>query len=163
MLVLVDLYNGTEREYEEFIARENAKKPPRAPFDDLKESSLPVAPKFMGAKPGEAQHLLPGYYGQMRLVFNKLPNIFLIPSDAIDRSVGTPSIFLVKDGKASRAEIEVDFDDQKLANVKIVERTATGEVKRALNGKEEIVYSNLNEVSEGEPLNTIPVDWMPRD
>jgi len=163
MLVLVDLYNGTEREYEEFIARENAKKPPRAPFDDLKENSLPVAPKFMGTKPGEAPHLLPGYYGQMRLVFNKLPNIFLIPSDAIDRSGGTPSIFLVKDGKARRAEIEVDVDDQKLAKVKIVERTATGEVKRTLTGKEEIVYSNLNEISEGEPLNTIPVDWMPRD
>jgi multidrug efflux pump subunit AcrA (membrane-fusion protein) len=163
MLVLVDLYNGTEKEYEEFLARENAKKPPRAPFDDLKEDSLPVAPKIMGTKPGEAPHLLPGYYGQMRLVFNKLPNIFLIPSDAIDRSGGTPSIFLVKDGKARRAEIEVDVDDQKLAKVKIVERTATGEVKRALSGKEEIVYSNLNEISEGEPLNTIPVDWMPRD
>src|SRR5260370_7707113 len=108
MLVLVDLYNGTEREYEEFIARENAKKPPRAPFDDLKESSLPVAPKFMGTKPGEAPHLLPGYYGQMRLVFNKLPTIFLIPSDAIDRSGGNPSIFPAKDGKARPTDIHVD-------------------------------------------------------
>jgi multidrug efflux pump subunit AcrA (membrane-fusion protein) len=163
MLVLVDLYNGTEKEYEEFMDREKGKKPPREPFDDLKENSLPIAPKLMGANAGEAPHLLPGMYGQMRLVFNKLPNVFLIPSDAIDRSGGTPSIFLVKDGKAHRAEVEVDVDDQKLARVKIVERTATGEVKRALTGKEEIIYSNLNEVTEDEPVNTIPIDWLPRD
>ncbi len=163
MLVLVDLYNGTQKEYEEFIAREKAKKPPQEPFDDLKENSLPIAPKSMDAKPEESPHLLPGYYGQMRLIFNQLPNIFLIPSDAIDRSGGTPSIFLVKDGKVHRAVVEVDVDDQKLAKVKIVERTAKGEVKRALTGKEEIIYSNLNELTEGEPVKTIPVDWMPRD
>jgi hypothetical protein len=117
----------------------------------------------MGTKAGEAPHLLPGYYGQMRLVFNQLPNIFLIPSDAIDRSGGTPSIFLVKDGKVHREEVEVDVDDQKLAKVKLLERTAKGVVKRGLTGKEEIIYSNLNELTEGEPVNTIPIDWMPRD
>jgi multidrug efflux pump subunit AcrA (membrane-fusion protein) len=163
MLVLVDLYNGTEKEYEEFIAREKAKKPPCEPFDDLRENSLPIAPKFMGTKPGEAPHLLPGMYGQMRLVFNKLPNIFLIPSDAIDRSGGSPGIFLVQEGKVHRAEVEVDVDDQKLARVKIVERTATGEMRRALTGNEEIIYSNLNELTEGESVNTIPIDWTPRD
>jgi multidrug efflux pump subunit AcrA (membrane-fusion protein) len=163
MLVLVDLYNGTPEQYDDFLAREKAKKPPQEPFDDLKENSLPIAPKFMGTKAGEAPHLLPGYYGQMRLIFNELPNVFLIPSDAIDRSGGTPSIFLVKDGKAHRAAVEVDVDDQKLAKVKIVERTAKGEMKRSLTGKEEIIYSNLNEVTEGEPVNTIPIDWMPRD
>lgn len=163
MLVLVDLYNGTEKEFEEFMAREKAKKPPQEPFDDLRENSLPIAPKFMGTKEGEAPHLLPGMYGQMRLVFNKLPNVFLIPSDAIDRSGGSPSIFLVKDGKVVRAPVEIEVDDQKLARVKIIERTATGEIKRALTGKEEIIYSNLNEVSNGEPVNTIPIDWSPRD
>jgi multidrug efflux pump subunit AcrA (membrane-fusion protein) len=163
MLVLVDLYNGTEKEYDEFIAREKAKKPPREPFDDLRENSLPIAPKFMGTKPGESPHLLPGMYGQMRLVFNKLPNIFLIPSDAIDRSGGSPGIFLVKDGKVHRAEVEVEVDDQKLARVKIVERTPTGEVKRALTGNEEIIYSNLNELTDGESVNTIPIEWTPRD
>jgi membrane fusion protein (multidrug efflux system) len=163
MLVLVDLYNGTEKEYEDFIAKEQAKKPPQEPFDDLKENSLPIAPKFMGTQAGESPHLLPGYYGQMRLIFNKLPNIFLIPSDAIDRSGGTSSIFLVKDGKAHRVEVEEDVNDQKLAKVKIVERTATGKVRRALTGKEEIIYSNLNEITEGESVNTIPIDWTPGD
>jgi multidrug efflux pump subunit AcrA (membrane-fusion protein) len=161
MLVLVDLYNGTETEYEEFIAREKAKTSPRKPFDDLKEGPLPIPPKFMGANPAaEGHRLLPGMYGQMRLVFNKLPNIFLIPSDAIDRAGGSPSIFLVKDGKARRVQVEVEVDDQKLARVKIIERTATGEVKKVLTGKEEIIYSNLNEISDGEPVNTIPTDWI---
>ena len=163
MLVLVDLYNGTQKQYEDFIAREQAKKPPQEPFDDLKENSLPVAPKLMGAKPDESPHLLPGYYGQMRLIFNQLPNVFLIPSDAIDRSGGTPSVFLVKDGKVHRAEVEVDVDDQKLAKVRIIERKSTGQVRQALTGKEEIIYSNLNELTEGESVETIPIDWMPRD
>jgi multidrug efflux pump subunit AcrA (membrane-fusion protein) len=163
MLVLVDLYNGTQKEYEEFLAQEKAKKPPREPFDDLKENSLPVPPKFMGANAPEAHHLLPGMYGQMRLVFNKLPNVFLIPSAAIDRSGGTPSIFLIKNGKAHRVEVEVDVDDQKLARVRLIERTATGEVKRDLTGNEEIIYSNLNEIAQGEAVDTIPVDWKPRD
>src|SRR5262249_5990867 len=123
----------------------------------------PIAPKFMGTKEGEAPHLLPGMYGQMRLVFSKLPNVFLIPSDAIDRSGGSPSIFLVKDGKAHRAPVEIEVDDQNLARVKVIDRTATGEIKRALTGKEEIIYSNLNEVSDGEMVSTNPVDWTPRD
>jgi multidrug efflux pump subunit AcrA (membrane-fusion protein) len=161
MLVLVDLYNGTQKEYEEFIAQEKSKK---QPFDDLREGPLPIPPKFMGANPAaEGHRLLPGMYGQMRLVFNKLPNVFLIPSDAIDRSGGSPNIFLVKDGKVHRVSVEEEVNDQKLARVKIIERTATGEIKRALTGNEEIVYSNLNEVSDGEAVNTNRIDWTPHD
>jgi multidrug efflux pump subunit AcrA (membrane-fusion protein) len=161
MLVLVDLFNGTQKEYDDFVAREEVKKPPRKPYDDLKEGPLPLFPKITGENVANQPHsLLPGMYGKMRLVFHKLPNVFLIPSDAIDRSGGSPSIYFVKDGKAHRAEVEVEVDDQKLARVRIVDRTATGEVKKALTGKEEIIYSNLNEISDGEPVNTIPTDWI---
>jgi len=164
MLVLVDLFNGTQKEYDDFVAREAVKKPPRKPYDDLKEGPLPLFPKITGENVANQPHsLLPGMYGKMRLVFHKLPNVFLIPSDAIDRSGGSPSIYFVKDGKAHRAEVEVEVDDQKLARVRIVERTGTPEVKRALTGQEEIIYSNLSELTDGEPVKTIPIDWMPRD
>ena len=36
-------------------------------------------------------------------------------------------------------------------------------MRRALTGNEEIIYSNLNELTEGESVNTIPIDWTPRD
>jgi multidrug efflux pump subunit AcrA (membrane-fusion protein) len=164
MLVEVDLYNRGKDEYQKFLDQENAKKAPKKPFDDLKEGPLPIIPEVTGSNiAGEPHRLLPGMYGEMRLVFRKLPNDYLIPSDAIDRSGGTPSLFLVKDGKAVRVKVAVEVDDQKLAKVRIIERNAKGEeIKRPLNGTENIIYSNFNELTEGEPVNAIPVDWTPR-
>jgi multidrug resistance efflux pump len=160
--VEVDLYNGTEDEFATFLKQERVKK---LPFDDLKEGPLPICPKVMGANvAGEPHRLLAGMYGEMRLVFRKLPNVYLIPSDAIDRSGGTPSVFLVRDGKAVRVEVAVEVDDQKMAKVKLIERSTTGqEVKRPLNGTEEIITSNFNELTDGQPVDTIPIDWTPRD
>jgi multidrug resistance efflux pump len=158
----VDLYNGTEDEFTNFLKQKRVKK---LPFDDLKEGPLPICPKVTGANvAGEPHRLLPGMYGEMRLIFRKLPNVYLIPSDAIDRSGGTPSLFLVRDGKAVRVEVAVEVDDQKMAKVKLIERSTTGqEVKRPLNGTEEIVFSNFNELTDGQPVDTIPIDWTPRD
>jgi multidrug efflux pump subunit AcrA (membrane-fusion protein) len=162
MLVAVDLYNGSEDQYTIFLNQERAKK---VPYDDLKEGPMPICPKVAGVKVAAEPHRLrSGMYGEMRLVFRKLPNVFLIPSDAIDRAGGTPSLFLVKDGKAVRVEAIVEVDDQNMAMVKIIERSTAGEqVKRPLTGTEEIVYSNFNELTDGQTVNTIPVDWTPRD
>ena len=163
--VEVDLYNRSKDEYQKFLDQENAKKAPEIPFDDLKEGSLPIFPEITGSNIANEPHrLLPGMYGEMRLVFRKLPKDYLIPSDAIDRSGGTPSLFLVKNGKVVHVQIAVEVNDQKLAKVSIIERNAAGEeVKRPLNGNEEIIYSNFNELTDGQAVSTIPVDWSPRD
>jgi multidrug resistance efflux pump len=164
MLVEVDLYNGTEKEYQDFLATENAKKAPQAPFDDLKEGPLPLFPKVTGQKAAtEPSRLIPGMYGRMRLVFRKLPQAFLLPSDAIIREGGTPYIYMAKGGKAVRVAVVVEVDDQKLARVNVIEKVGGEEVQRPLTGDEEIIYSNQGELSDGQPVKTIPIDWRPQD
>jgi multidrug resistance efflux pump len=161
MLVEVDLYNGTEKEYQNFLAAENVKK---APFDDLKEGPLPLFPKVSGQKVAtEPGRLIPGMYGQMRLVFRKLPHVFLLPSDAIVREGGTPYIYVVKRGKAFREQVSVEVDDQMLAKVNVIEKVGREEVRRPLTGDEEIIYSNQGELSDGQPVKTIAIDWQPQD
>jgi len=158
MLVEVDLFNGTEREYERFLGRERAKK---VPFEDLKEGPLPLVPKVTGPNAGEFHRLLPGMYGEMRLVFRKLADDYLVPSDAIVMDGGTPYLFLAQDGKAHRVQVEIQVDDQKLAKVTLLEKTGDGQVKRSLTEKDVIIYSNLGELTDGEPVSPISVDWQP--
>jgi hypothetical protein len=156
--VQVDLYNGTEEEYQKFLVKEKARK---VPFDDLKEGPLPIVPTITGAKTEVARRLYPGMYGEMKLVFRELSHVFLIPSDAIIRPGGTPYIYLVKDGKAVLVPVEVQVDDQHLTKVAIISKTKTGTIKRNLTGEEQIAYSNQGELTDGEAVKTIPQDWMP--
>jgi hypothetical protein len=159
LLVQVDLYNGTEAEYREFLSKEKAKK---VPFEDLKEGPLPLLAKVTSQNPEEAHHLYPGMTGYMELVFRHLSNLYLLPSDAIVRQGGTPYIFVVRDGKAALLPVEVQVDDQKLAKVRVISRTAKGVQKRDLTGNEEVIYSNQGELSEGQVVKPIPEDWMPQ-
>jgi len=156
--VQVDLYNGTEEEYQKFLVKEKAKK---VPFDDLKEGPPPIVPTITGTKTEVARRLYPGMYGEMKLVFRELSHVFLIPSDAIVRPGGTPYIYLVKDGKAALVPVDVQVDDQHLAKVAIISKSKTGIVKRNLTGEEQVIYSNQGELTDGEVVKTIPQDWMP--
>jgi multidrug efflux pump subunit AcrA (membrane-fusion protein) len=153
--VQVDLFNGTEEEYQRFLAREKATN-----YADLKEGALPILPQISGMHT-EPHTLLPGKYGEMRLVFRKLANVFLIPSDAVVRKGGTPYIWVVEDGKAKLLQIDVQVDDQKLAKVAIVIHQGRDIVKKDLTGKEVVITSNHSELTEGEPVISIPQDWMP--
>jgi multidrug resistance efflux pump len=157
MLVWVDLYNGTEEEYNAFLAKERA-----TGNADLKDGPLPLMPKVT-ATDGVRRPLLPGYYGEMTLIFRKLPNTYLLPSDAIIHQGGAPYIYLVRDGKARLVPIEVQVDDQKLAKVAILSKTANGTVKRPLTGDEQVIYSNQSELTDGQAVEPIAVDWATQD
>jgi multidrug efflux pump subunit AcrA (membrane-fusion protein) len=158
LLVMVDLYNGSEEDYERFLEKEKA-----TGYADLKEGSLPLLPRVTsGRQTGMPSSLLPGMYGEMRLVFSKLPNVHLLPSDAIVRQGGTPYVWLVKDGKARLYQVEVQVDDQKLAKVVLLRKRANNQMtKRELTADDEVIYSNQSELSDGETVTAIPEDWMP--
>ncbi len=156
--VQVDLFNGTDEEYQKFLAEERLKK---EPFDDLKEGPLPLVPKITGNTEAGYHPLYPGMYGDMKLVFRHLKNVFLLPSDAVIREGGTPYIYVVKDGKAVRLPVEVQVDDQKLVKVAIIQKTTSGVVKRDLTGKEEVIYSNQGDLTNGESVQPLPVEWKP--
>jgi multidrug resistance efflux pump len=153
MLVEVDLFNGSQPEYEAFLDREKA-----SGYADLKEGPLPLMPKVSGTG-GERRLLLPGMYGQMTLVFNKLEKTFLVPSDAIVHEGGTPFIYLVRNGKAHKVPVQVQVDDQKLAKIALLTRTSAGEIRHELTGEEQVIYSNLSELTDGQPVNPIPVEF----
>jgi multidrug efflux pump subunit AcrA (membrane-fusion protein) len=155
--VQVDLFNGTEEEYRKFLDREKATN-----YADLKEGALPLLPKVTG-KDSDRHVLLPGTYGEMRLVFRKLGNVFLIPSDAIVRQGGTPYVWFVEEGKAKRLQVDVQLDDQKLARVALLTHKGRDTIKKDLTGNEVVINSNLSELSDGLQVNPIPQDWMPHD
>ncbi|HEV3081330.1 MAG TPA: efflux RND transporter periplasmic adaptor subunit [Gemmataceae bacterium] len=156
--VQVDLFNGTDEEYQKFLSKEKARK---VPFDDLKEGPLPIIPTITGTRTDVPHRMYPGMYGEMHLVFRELSHVFLIPSDAIVRPGGTPYIYLVKNGKAALVPVEVQVDDQHLAKVAIITKTSTGVVKRNLTGEEQVIYSNQGELTDGEAVKAIPQDWTP--
>jgi len=159
MPVQVDLFNGSEADYQKFMADENAKK---KPFDDLKEGPLPICPKVTGGAV-QSHRLYPGMYGDMKLVFRRLENTYLLPSDAIVHQGGATYLYLVRNAKAALVPVEIQVDDQRLAKVAILEKTAGGSVRRDLNGQEEVIYSNQSELSDGQAVKPIPEDWSPQD
>jgi multidrug resistance efflux pump len=157
--VQVDLFNGNDAAYQKFMADENAKK---RPFDDLKDGPLPIRPQVTGGVI-PSQRLYPGMYGEMKLVFHRLENSYLLPSDAIVHQGGATYLYVARNGKAALVPVEVQVDDQRLAKVALVEKTATGSMKRDLTGREEVIYSNQSELSDGQAVKSIPQDWSPQD
>ncbi len=158
MRVEVDLYNGSPKDYEKFVALEKA-----TSMKDLKgrdregKAVLPILPNRNG---GEASKpLLPGMYGKMRLVLRTFRDIYLLPSTAVVSQGGTPYIFQVVDGVVHRVPVAVEMDDGKLARVRVLSQEGEKEVRRKLTGKEEIVSSNQGELTDGQTVEATHVEW----
>jgi multidrug efflux pump subunit AcrA (membrane-fusion protein) len=158
MRVEVDLYNGTEAEYQRFLANEKATDYADLKGDPkLKASKLPLFPKVKGNLT-QSHRLLPGMYGKMRLVLRKFKNAYLVPSEAIIKQGGTPYIYLVKGGKARLQQVEEQLNNGKLAKVVLVAKEDDQEVKLDLTGDEEIIISNQGELSDGQAVRATRVD-----
>jgi hypothetical protein len=50
-------------------------------------------------------------------------------------------------------------DDGRLAKIAMVVRSGNEEVKKELTGEEIIVASNQGELSDGQSVHSVPVDW----
>ena len=152
MRVEVDLWNGTSSEYQKFIDD-----PKHAA--DLKEGPLPLLPHFMGKNNlSRSTHLLPGMYGQMTLELRTFADTQLIPTQSIVRQGGRAYIYVVRDGKAHLIPVQVQVDDGTLAKVELL--GANGEVIGDLSASEEVVVTNQEELTEGQPLRPTPLeDW----
>ncbi len=155
MRVEVDLYNRSDAEHQRFLEKE--KQTARA---DLKGGLLPVFPRVTGG-PGGApvRPLLPGMYGKMKLVLRSFQNAFLLPSNAVISHGGRTFIYEVKDGKVHPVAVEVQVDDGTVAKVTRIVKVGREEVKQDLTGEEEIILSNQGELSDGQEVKTVAVDW----
>jgi multidrug efflux pump subunit AcrA (membrane-fusion protein) len=148
MRVEVDLWNEAAEKYKPFFADDKN-------LADLKEGPLPLLPEFKGKGNSQlSNRLITGMYGKMTLVLKSFGQIELIPSQAIIREGGRTSIYVVRDGKAHLMPVEVQVDDGILAHV--VALSKNGENIGHLADSEQVVISNQEELSEGQPVNPVP-------
>jgi multidrug resistance efflux pump len=158
MRVEVDLWNRDPSQYAAFLEANYDGNKPREGAD-VKDGPPPLVPEIKGKDPlGRSTHLMAGMYGKMTLVLKTFGDTYLIPSQAVLRQGGRTFIYLVEDGKAHLMPVEAQVDDGNLAKV---ERLGTqGEVLGDLTGKEEVIVSNLEELTEGQEVKTAPQeDW----
>jgi hypothetical protein len=160
MRVEVDLWNRSRQAYQKWLASEQAKKPPAAPFDDLKTGPKPWVPRVEINNPSiPSARLLPGYYGTMTLVLRNFPNAYLLPSDAIVQQGGESYIYLLKDGKAQKFQVYEQANDGKLAKVALIVKRGNQQLREELTGQERVIYSNLGDLSSGQTVMPVEVSW----
>jgi multidrug resistance efflux pump len=148
MRVEVDLWNDAPEKYQQFFADEQN-------LADLKEGTLPILPEFSGkTNAASTKRLIPGMYGNMKLILKSFGQIELIPSQAIIRQGGRTSIYVVQDAKAHLIPVDVQVDDGTLAHVVMLGKN--GEMLRRLAECEQVIVSNQEELSEGQAVNPVP-------
>ena len=184
MLVEVDLYNGSRKEYETFIARQMGTVV--APFGHLNlfdlltarataraswmrnrkgyDDPLPLFAKVTGRDDGNTNHkLLPGMYGNMRLMLQRFQNSYLLPSSAVFSRGGKRFIAQVEDGKVHLAPVKVQVDDGALVKVALictkVDETGEEQIFCDLTGAEEIILAGQGELEDGQAVKTTLNTW----
>lgn len=162
MIVEVDLWTGKKAEFEkkmkdpEFLKSLKRGMNPPVPAG-VEGATMNKQGKLVAAG-GQNPRLLPGMFGHMTLMLQHFENTYLLPSAAIDIQGGNQYIYVVKDGKAHHQLVKVQVDDGKL--VKVERLGETGEILGDLTGDEEVIVSNLGELTEGQPVKTVlEKDW----
>ncbi len=152
MPVEVDLWNAEPSKYQAFFADPKN-------LADLKEGPLPLVPEFTGTDAFQrSTRLMAGMYGKMTLKLRSFGSDYLIPSQAIVRQGGREQFYVVKDGKAHLMPVAVQIDDGTLAKVDLLGKS--GQVLGSLTGKEEVIVTNQEELSEGQVVTTTPLaNW----
>jgi len=176
MLVQVDLYNGTDPEYERFVAEGVAAF--LAPLGSLPpgpaivstaagrqswsrhrkgdDDPLPVIPRVSGRAHLDQPHrLLPGMSGQMRLLLRRFNDVYLLPVSAVFSRGGKQYIAQVVDAKVRLVPVRVQVDDGawvKVAVMNVKEGDLQGELSD-LTGNEEIIAAGQGELEDGQAVN----------
>lgn len=94
--------------------------------------------------------LLPGMYGQVTLVLQKIEYAYAIPATAVFSRQGENFIIIANDGIAHRQRVRIRFDDgHELEVAKLI-----GDKEVPLDGSEEIVVSNKGEIGQEQRVKT---------
>ncbi|MCI0463483.1 MAG: efflux RND transporter periplasmic adaptor subunit [Gemmataceae bacterium] len=96
------------------------------------------------------RQLLPGMYGEVTVLLQKIPNAQAIPATALYSRKGENYIIQVRDGIAHRQRVRIRYDDGKEVEVlKLI-----GGRPVPLDGSEEVIVSNKGEIAEGQRVRT---------
>lgn len=109
---------------------------------------------------GKRGILKDGHYGTMELILQKFEGGYTIPATAIRTEKGETYIYEVKNQRVHRVPVRVDLEDAIRARVSVIVRKPVPSkgiqgVYRGLTGKEEIVYTNQGELSEGQLVRAV--------
>jgi RND family efflux transporter MFP subunit len=97
--------------------------------------------------------LMPGMYGHVTLVLQKLDNAMAIPATAVFSRRGENYIVLAAQGQAHRVPVRIRFDNgEELEVVKLVEGQEI-----PLNGAEDLIISNKGEIADGQKIKATPL------
>lgn len=152
MRVEVDLWNSDPSKYDTFLTANYQGDVPKKGAD-VKDGLPPLLPKFTGEDALQpSRWLLADMYGKMTLVLKTFSDSKLIPSVAILHEGGRELMYVVEQGKAHRVPIKVQVDDGHLAKVVLLDDK--GRIRGNLTGNEEVIVSNQEELSEGQPVTT---------
>jgi membrane fusion protein (multidrug efflux system) len=173
-LVEVDLYNGSDAEYERFVSEGVAAL--LAPLGSQQsapalvaaaagyrswsrnrkgiDDPLPVLPRITGrTKGGQLHRLLPGMSGQMRLLLRSFGEVYMLPSSAVFSRGGKQYIAQVVDGKVHLLPVRVQVDDGTWVKVDVINPKVANDEFTALTGNEEIIAAGQGELEEGEAVS----------
>jgi multidrug resistance efflux pump len=177
MRVEVDLFNGTEAQYQRYVLKTLATLLAPVGVTHAGEATalfaagrhlwrqnakgegdvFPVLPKVAGVGL-EGRHLLPGMSGYLRLLLRKFQHAYLVPSTAVFSRGGKTYIAEVKDGVVHLVPVHVQVTDGKMAKIVVVaspDHPLLGEkeVFRDLTGGEDIVIARQSELSDGQEVS----------
>lgn len=100
------------------------------------------------------QRLLPGMYGHVTLVLQRIENAQAVPATAVYSRGGKNYLIVVKDGIARRQRVRIRYDDGKLVEVvKLI-----GDKEVPLDGSEQLVVSNKGEIADGQRVGATRSD-----
>ncbi len=94
--------------------------------------------------------LLPGMYGQVTLLLQKIENVQAIPATTVYSRKGENYILQVHDGIVRRQRVRIRYDDGK--ELEVVKLMDGQEIP--LDGTEELIVSNKGEISDGQRVRT---------
>jgi multidrug efflux pump subunit AcrA (membrane-fusion protein) len=135
---------------------------------------FPRFPDVSGSDPDAGPtRLMAGMYGTMSLALSSPRKAFLLPSKAVINQAGNRFIMVVEGGKARLTPVRVEWDDGNRVKLSIVRpasvtplgnspktvRDPDAKELQDLHGDEEVILTGQGDISDGQPVQTVPTAW----
>jgi membrane fusion protein (multidrug efflux system) len=102
--------------------------------------------------PNKDRRLKGGMFARVEMMVGTHPQAVQIPIDAVSRLENEQYVFVVRDGKAQRVNVEIGARDDNRV-----------EITRGLTGGEQIIVSGKDLVHDGTPVETQPLEPVRRE
>ncbi|ALA57031.1 efflux RND transporter periplasmic adaptor subunit [Nitrospira moscoviensis] len=102
--------------------------------------------------PNDDRLLKGGMFARVEALVGTHRNAIQIPIDAVSRLEDTQYVYVIRDGKAQRIDVEIGLRDDNRV-----------EITKGLHGDEQVVVSGKDLVHDGTPVQVQPLDAVKRD